>query len=245
MDDPTGGSTYRIFGRALPERRAWWFDPIEIRWEDSPGRPLVRMTAAADLSNFSATYWLGDGVSFDLSPADARNHLRGFVRVMLDVIGLLNGAAVDCDVVQFEGPGGVVTTLDSTFEGLAVEYDDEQFQRIAKAGHSVRGLRLGMADFRLAVAVPEDTLFLCYRGVDGIRADLMEAESITSDATAWERAREVTGLTLDEIIAIKPQADARRHGGFRTASHEEREAALRLLQRALLRYAEWSDQIPS
>lgn len=225
----------RIFGRVLPERRSYWFEPVTLEERSSDGRLVRRLEASADMSSFSATLWTSEP---DPDEATLKNHLEGFLRGVLDSLGLILGEAIDCDVVQVQGLDGTVRTLDRSFPGLSLNGHSLQDTGFSQLCHVVRGLRLGLADFRLAIQSPDDTLFLCYRGIEGIRADFAEAENLNRDR-AWERTREVTGLTRAEINAIKPVADARRHGSAMTVTHDQRAEALRLLQRGLLGYAAW------
>lgn len=230
----------RIFGRALPERRSYWFEPLTLEERSADGRLVRRLQASADMSSFSATLWTSEP---DPDEATLKNHLEGFLRGVLDSLGLILGEAIDCDVVQVQGLDGTVRTLDQSFPGLTLNGRTLQDTGFSQLCHVVRGLRLGLADFRLAIQSPEDTLFLCYRGIEGIRADLAEAENLDRDRS-WERAREVTGLTRAEIDAIKPVADARRHGSAMPVTQAQRAEALRLLQRALLEYAAWTKAQP-
>jgi hypothetical protein len=171
--------------------------------------------------------------------ADARVYLEEVVRGVLDTIGLFHGCAVDCEVVQLETPDGEVFVLDSAFGGLNHDHTVQDFRAMSLASQFVRGLRLGLADFRVAIRVPQDTAFLAYRALDGIRADVAEREGIMSDAVSWDRMRAITGLSRPAIDAIKTIADARRHGVVVSVTNEQRAESLRLLQSALIAYCDW------
>ena len=227
---------YRIIGRAHPERSGYWFEPIDITTSDTEG-PLVRIQAQMSLSQFSAQMELRTVEAPDWS--DVKVNLEDIVRTVLDAIGLYSGSAVECEVVQMELPDGEVIVLNSSFDGLEIDYEQEAFRSTWMAAQLVRGLRLGLADFRLAIRTPHDTLFLVYRALDGIRADIADMESIGDGKASWERMREITSLSRNEIDDIKAKADLRRHGRSAPLTNEERRGALSLLQTALVRYRDW------
>lgn len=183
----------------------------------------------------------------DVPPMDAKVALEDFVRTRLDTLGLLHGAAVDCEVVQLELPTGEVVVLSTAFDGLEVETAEEWFPRLSLIAEFVPGVRLGLADFRQAIRAPADTALFAYRGIDGIRADLAAREGVQAEARSWERMRSVTGLDrATDIDPIKDHADLRRHGIDAGISAEERAHALAVLQRALLSYANWcAEELPA
>ncbi len=164
------------------------------------------MEASVALASFSASLRLLDESAPIPDRFDAKNQLQGFVRVMLDSIGLMHGAAVDCDVVQLEGPDGSVVTLDSSFSDLVIKENQSVLRRIAILGHFVPGLRRGLADFRLAIALPGDTLFLCYRALDGIRADISRVESSTTPRRGQERVRSRGSATTKSWLSNRVPA---------------------------------------
>lgn len=229
---------FRIIGRAYPERQSWWFSRRETAAHGDDGETQWRICAEMTASQFHASLELRK-VPAGVSPMDAKVDLENVVRIVLDTIGLFHGSAVDCEVIHLETPDGDVLVLDSAFGGLDVDHTDEEFNAVATTAQFVRGLRLGLADFRLAIRVPHDTAFLAYRGLDGIRADIAAREGITSEGAAWERTRAVTSLDKKDLFELKSLADPRRHGGEARMTHADREVALHLLQRGLIEYAKW------
>jgi hypothetical protein len=236
-------ATFRIFGRAHPERRGWWFDTIVVEHGFSDGT-RVKLQGEMALGSFHAMMVVGaDSELPDIDPMDAKVALETFVRTRLDTLGLLDGSAVDCEVVQLELPTGEVVVLDTGFDGLRVEDGDRDFAQLTLVAELVAGVRLGLADFRQGIRAPVDTALFAYRGLDGIRADIGAREALTSDSRSWSRMREITGLDrTSDIEPVKDLADVRRHGGDQSITSEQRRHALTVLQRALLRYAEWCAQ---
>lgn len=234
--EPAASVTFRAFGRAHPERLGWWFDLVGI--DERQGDAVLRSLRAEMVgSQFCAALTVPADDAPD--PMDAKVILEDVVRTAADTIGLFGGCVVDIEVVQLEVPDGSVRVLDSSFGGLELEHTADDFKRVLLGAQLVRGIRLGLVDFRLAIRVPHDTLFLAYRGLDGVRADLAEREGVLSEKKSWERMREVVGIDRASIDAIKPGADLRRHGSAVAVTHEEREVALGLLQRGLVGYTTW------
>lgn len=240
-----GGQTaaYRVFGRAHPERKGWWFETIAVERQLSDGTE-VKLQGEMALGSFHAMMVVrADDELPDVDPMDAKVALETFVRTRLDTLGLLDGAAVDCEVVQLELPTGEVVVLDTAFPGLQVDDDDRDFARLTVVAELVAGVRLGLADFRQGIRAPVDTALFAYRGLDGIRADIAAREGLTSDSHSWSRMREITGMDRTaDIEPVKNLADVRRHGNDQSITSEQRRHALGVLQRALLAYAEWCAQ---
>lgn len=244
-DEQIDAVTFRIFGRAHPERQGWWFDPMVVQRLFEDGLQLT-LQGQMRAGNFTARLELRAENLPDLEPMDAKVALETFVRTRLDTLGLLHGAAVDCEVVQLELPSGEVLVLSTAFGGLEVAAADEWFPKLSLAAELVAGVRLGLADFRQAIRAPADTALFAYRGIEGIRADVAAREGIDAEVRSWERMREITGLDrVTDIDPIKAHADMRRHGNDAIITSEQRAHALRVLQRGLLAYAEWcADEMP-
>ena len=230
--------TFRVFGRAHPERRGWWFKPTGVVRANALGHREELHATMVD-SNFHAELTVAGPTSSVIDPMDAKVRLETFVRTRLDAIGLVSGAAVDCEIVQLELPDGETLVLDTSFSGLEIEESKLLFRQLSLVAELVSGVRLGMADFRQAIRSPIDTALFCYRGLDGIRADVALNEEL-SEAASWERMREITGLDLEtDIGPIKDLADLRRHGHDASISSEQRARSLEVLQRALVAYTRW------
>lgn len=231
--------TFRIFGRAHPERRPWWFAPFRVEWRSQDGRDVAMQCHMKD-SNFHASLTVTSPLdATEIDPMDAKVQLEALVRARLDSIGLLHGAAIDCEVIQLELPDGAIEVLDTSFPGLQREDPDAQVRSLSITAELVTGIRLGLADLRQAIRTPLDTALFAYRGLDGLRADVAQREDIKDEAKSWARIREITGVERSQIDATKALADARRHGVAVDITHDQRAEALQLLQAAILAYAEW------
>lgn len=176
---------------------------------------------------------------------DAKVILEDSVASILDTIGLFKGCFVESEVVQLEVPGGEVRVLGSAFGGLELPYTEEDFNRVWVGAQFMRGLRLGLVDFRLALRLPQETAFLAYRGLEGLRVEIANLEGISNEATSWDRFREIAEITREEIDSIKKAADDRRHGKAVLVTSAQRQEALTLLQRALITLSLWcAENVP-
>lgn len=174
----------------------------------------------------------------NMSLLDARSFVDEHVRTVAETVGLLAGAAIDIQVTQIEEDGHSPVVLNSAFDGLD-EHDMVDFRTVAMAAVFRPGIQMALTDFRLAIRVGHDTAFLCYRAIDGLRADLAEHEQITNEGKSWERLRSICGVERTVIDGVKAAADPRRHGRVLPLTHEQRQAALSLLRQMTVRYAAW------
>ena len=216
----TGRKRFQVLGTARPERMNWFLDPIWYSRSDG-----VSFFAEMQGSRFVAGVEVPDEAEVDL--LTARNIAASALRSMVDAIGFLHGTAIDCDVSELIDPAGRLHAVDPTITELHSEYTREQLGRLFVAAVFDHGVRLGLADIRMAIRSAEDTTFLCYRAIEGVckRFD------------SWDAMHAELGSDRDEVMRLKVLADPRRHGHAVDVTGEQRIAALVLAHRVLGLYA--------
>ena len=110
---------FRVFGRAHPERRLFWFDPMTLTLSDDEG-PAMSLAAEMRSSQFSATFGMRGVGDIQM----ARWELEDLVATMTDTIGFLAGEVATAELVRMELPTGEMIDVDvslgrvGTWEGL-------------------------------------------------------------------------------------------------------------------------------
>ncbi|HHW43813.1 MAG TPA: hypothetical protein GXX25_08400 [Desulfotomaculum sp.] len=212
---------YILTGRVIPERAV--VDICEVAFkvpvsEDVPEGDLfiqiiksqifVRFLASGEVRNI-----------FTL-----RNIVEDATRMLLDVIGYLNGYGYDVEIIQAVQPntgekyvfGIDVPVLAGVCEKDGITYSDI-FMALSKTDGYY--LRRALADVREAMKSPMDTGFFCYRAIESLKncyakRSGLKPDDAQADAQAWELFRNKYSVPKQEILGIKTFADPVRHGNY-------------------------------
>jgi len=82
-----------------------------------------------------------------------------------------------------------------------------------------------LTDLSLSMKYADDTAFYCYRAIESLCRHCAAINELTSskDSNQWEKFRDISKVSKDEIMKIKDLSDPLRHGGYISMTSKERE----------------------
>jgi len=245
QQEATRPHVYSFSGRIHPERYGWGIgEPYEvIIYHHDGASSQLRTTMVASQVNVTVHTNSAEPV------LDMKNRVTRLVRNLADAIGHVTGASLDVEIISCIAPDGSTHVFNTGFDGLIKhEVGSEESQRIfnvliAQATRS-QFVRMALSDLRSAIREPLDTCVNCYRAVESIRQEYLEAnpDKGTARKNYWNRLRDAVGVDEAELRWLEDRATPRRHGNPIDVTHAERERALQLAWRVVeehcLNYAE-------
>jgi hypothetical protein len=81
-------------------------------------------------------------------------------------------------------------------------------------------------DLVMALKIPDDSAFYCYRAIESLRQHIAMTHKITTESGQWEKLRRMTKVDKNTLMGIKAAADPIRHGGIMSITGDDREKIL-------------------
>ncbi len=168
-----------------------------------------------------------------------RNYVTAQARMVLDVIGFLNGYYLFADIQMAILSMGRQVGFDTRFPALQATVSKRPFEfESLLTMCQDEPLRMALADVRSAMEAAVETGFFCYRAVE----TLMQSFKVGSDndATGWKKmhlALHSSRAYIDQTL--KSHADVRRHGSVTFITSPERDLCLLTTAAIIDRYTQY------
>ena len=218
--------TYIFEGIVLPERAQLTFKKtIEFTHISSS------ISGRADLSILlnKVCVWVDTQVEWDIF--DLRNTVRYMVQNELSIIGYLYGYAYDLEIVRVLNRALNIDYVFGIDIGCIVERNskinkEELMKVIRDKIQDDEGVFLHrcFSDLSMAIKVPEDTGFYCYRAIESLLQHCVAKFNLLSQGKPkqWQKLRDIAKCGKETILRIKNFADPTRHGNISLITSEER-----------------------
>jgi hypothetical protein len=227
-------TTWTFFGRILPERA-----PLSIALPEWAGEVpdfglRYRITIQIAHGQFVVPVVVESG---QVALHTLRNVVENDLRIATDLIGYLEGASFDIDMISATSDDGSTTIFGIKIPAL----DETRTKRgtidndLIKAVAEEITARFVLADFREAIRSPVGTGFFCYRAVEAMMQS-MKTGGDQKDVPAWELLRTRLQVDRSAIDAIKKHADYPRHGKHQPISDADRAKVFRLTDEIVRRF---------
>jgi len=218
---------YLFHGVVLPERAQL---TIQFGLEFEHLSSGVKGVANVSILNNQIAVWVATDHEWDIF--DLRNVARNIVQHHLAMIGFLKGLAYDVELTRVTNQSRKV---DYVF-GIDIPCIAERGKSIdlMPALQRLRDKTLGpngvflhrcFKDLVSSMKEADDTGFYCYRAIESLRHHCAATNGL-SDADRskqWEKFREVSGSSEDDLRLIKTAADPMRHGHPGSSTGPDRE----------------------
>ena len=182
----------------------------------------IELRDTGDVINFSVyksriAFTVETGV---LLNEDGMNSLRLFaedqVRTVVDSLGFLIGCGYDIEIIQCLEPksqGHLIFGVEEKYLSELNYIDRVNPEELVQLMNSEFGvyLRRCLNDLRLAIRVPQDSPFYCYRAIECLTHHFLN-NGASNKNEAWQQFRDQLTISKEKIMYIKGAADPIRHG---------------------------------
>jgi hypothetical protein len=232
---------WTFFGRVLPERVPISIsEPLSMACVFEEANFLINCTIAIADSQVIANVSVNSGETDIMT---LRNAVVGCVRPVVDLIGYLHGISFDVEIVSVAsretnavivfGIGIPAVTELRKPESLG-KLDASLLQSVASQPHA----QMALADFRMAMRLPEGTGFFCYRALEAMMQS-MKVNDKEGDNAAWERLRENLWVTREKLDSVKRHSDLPRHGKISNISDSQRADVFMITDEVVRRFIQY------
>jgi len=176
------GCTYTFIGKVLPERTwvtIWDGKPIKLGFQASDWGLDCELTLSVGVAQVSAVVSSPREI---VDVATLKNIVSDLVTTEVDTFGYLEGRGYQTEITSVVMPNGEQNVFPVEIAELQQAKNERPLrfsdlfskvilnQRDESAEHAFhrQSLRYALADLRRAILSPTDTLFHCYRSVEGI-----------------------------------------------------------------------------
>ncbi|WP_280458689.1 hypothetical protein [Nocardia carnea] len=231
-------------GLIHPQAGYWHLDrPVTM----NAGERLVEVFFANSAFNvrvrFSDHHQLGQSGEADsawLNPI--WYEVEAVVQAVLDSLGFVLAAPLDLEMTTGRADADAIVGGLTSFPAFArVEgnrVDAAVLKKYLDVVNENANVRHALADMRMALRLTIDTAFYCYRAIECLRQEFVQAEDGTRTAPSWARMHDALGTSKADMEPLTQLATARRHGESQPLSHEERLKWLRWTRDVVGRYIE-------
>lgn len=219
--------TYLFEGVVLPERAQ-----LSVRFSVEFMHITSGLTGKADISVVlnQVAVWVDSEAEWDIY--DLRNTIRNLLQNELAVIGYLEGYAYDLEVTRvLNRTLGVDLVFGIDIPCIAERNKEidklERLTLIRQKSSGREGVLLHRCfnDLTMAMKIPEDTGFYCYRAIESLRQHCIMKFNLPPDKKAeqWQKLRDIAKCNESTIRDIKSAADPVRHGDISSITSQDRE----------------------
>lgn len=230
---------YTFFGRVFPERACVGIDKIV----DLPlgtsrdGKATIDVKLSIAYSQIGLKVTNIKGVA-DLS--SLKNSVANIARMAVDIIGYQNGCGYDIEITgAVDNDGnmsifGVQEPAPQAMDGRMLPYG-----KILLLSAQNLALRRSLADLRLAIRTPEDTVFYSWRSIEAI---MQHFKTSNNEALAWERMKDALNIEKTWVDQTRQLAHGPRHGVVADISGEQRVDSLKCSWRVIDRFVAYLEK---
>lgn len=144
--------------------------------------------------------------------------VRSAIQGQLNVLNIINGThvSVELEIYRQEPEGWEPISLDINF--IADRYEDKEakyrelMSLFSNPHDGIWFLQKINTDLNHAIRYPNETALFCYRAIETMARYFCESMFDNIKGEDWKKFRETIGVTREEIMKIKEQADFGRHG---------------------------------
>ena len=176
---------------------------------------------------------------------DLKNEATDLARIALDALGYIWSAGLDLEIVSCVDADGQLHVFNTAFDGFreegpgAAEREQATLNLLIDKSVTSQAVRQAVKDVRGAIREPSDTVFHCYRAVEAIRQEYVDAgqpDMSRARRDSWNRLRQVTGVEESDLRWLENLATPRRHGEPVSASQETRARAIRIARTVIEKF---------
>ena len=156
-----------------------------------------------------------------------RNYVVDLVTLHIDVFGYINGYGYDIEITSLMRENNKPHIFGVGVPALEEDRINRPYKEVGEIlpliyNNSKRSLRLALLDLRLAIKLPKDAPFFCYRAIES----LMQYFNNHGEKEVWEEFRSELNISRDYIMSIKQLSDDIRHGKSPFVSADARDDIL-------------------
>lgn len=221
---------YLFLGRILPERAQLSFNSnLAIHQKDTD------TTCRAEISIVLNQLVVRFHSELEWNIYDLRNIVLNAVRVDLTALGYLLGRGYEIEITRvLNHSKGVDYVYGIEVPCISKPRSDIDIDARLRQLRTLFASESGMFvtrcfnDLTSAIQHADDSPFCCYRAIEAIRRHCAASHGLLEKdrSIQWQKFREVTGATKDEISFISEAAKDLRHGGLPNFSENSREDIL-------------------
>lgn len=162
---------------------------------------------------------------------DLRNVVKNIIQNHLAMVGYFMGYAYDLEITRVLNHSREIDWVFGidipclTERGKGIDLQDALVKlRDKTIGENGVFLNRCFADLVSSMKHADDTGFYCYRAIESLRHHCAAVHGLTEAGKArqWEKLREVSGCTEENLRKIKSAADPLRHGEASGGNTEDR-----------------------
>jgi hypothetical protein len=220
--------------------------PLVSAWGDKDGNPAYATKIFIEKSNAEA-----EVVTYqDIGDLDLKNIVKTDVSMILDTHSVFHAHGYELEMLSLHEKD---TDRFVQFDVTEPIFDPEEYpapltmetKLSASIVLSDNYLRFALTSYRLAICNPDETLFFCFRAIEGIRDGVcirhgmeIEGKDKVEDKFRWLKLSEVMQISYseDDYKIMRSKAMNIRHGSIVPSPWEERKFALRLARDIILKY---------
>ena len=202
---------YILCGKVIPERVDFSISMPDLLVKMPDAELEFNMRLSIQKSQISVEV-LSEKEIMDIETL--RNYVVDLVTLHTDVFGYINGYGYDIEITSLMRENNKPHIFGVGVPALEEDRINRPYKEVGEIllliySNSKQNLRLALLDLRLAIKLPKDTPFFCYRAIES----LMQYFNKHDKNKAWDEFRSALNISEDYIkIGIKPLADNIRHG---------------------------------
>jgi ribonucleotide reductase beta subunit family protein with ferritin-like domain len=147
------------------------------------------------------------------------------IRVELDILGYINGAGYELEIIQVaDSLGNPPMIFGVSIPILESESRLVDFVKVINLFQDDKGnyLRLCLADLREAIREARDTGFFLYRAIESLMQSFRTEDDTKGKEKAWQSLRSELSVSEDIVRRLEKVAKSFRHGETRYMSDAEK-----------------------
>lgn len=216
-------------GLVHPQGGSWYFDSVRFVEDNDRRFDVVLVESIFNVKvTLKSNPFTGDTAKDAATLNPLWGETEAVLRGMLDSLGFHLGARLEPQFMTGTVGNGAASYARSSFHEIALvekqSVPADVMNHYAQQASANANIRHALADMRSALSLSDDTPFYCYRALESLREEFVDAHDSRNnrEKRSWERLRAALSINEDAAKELAALAKPRRHGGNRHVTHNDR-----------------------